>query len=235
MLAALLLVGGGAILSHAHEHNTPAVLLLVGSRAILSSAHEHNDVRCKCICPNPGIVNATSTHSQRKIYIDNVPPSECDCRHVVVPRLELTSDAKQEHYAELPDSFCPRCTCRYEQRNTGVIKVVVVVVIWVIVLLVIYMLFLVVLDPLILRRKHTQYQEHREEEMALAQYPCMLQAREEATSQSGDEVNMVTARSSRPTTRGGAVLQRVTGQQNRWQKQVQEQRKHIYDRHTMLN
>lgn len=31
------------------------------------------------------------------------------------------------------------------------------------------------------------------------------------------------------------VLNRVSHQQDKWKKQVQEQRRNIYDRHTMLN
>lgn len=33
----------------------------------------------------------------------------------------------------------------------------------------------------------------------------------------------------------GSVLNRAVQQQNKWKKQVQEQRKNIYDKHTMLN
>lgn len=35
--------------------------------------------------------------------------------------------------------------------------------------------------------------------------------------------------------RGSNVLNRVGHQQDKWKKQVKEQRKNIYDRHTMLN
>ena len=34
---------------------------------------------------------------------------------------------------------------------------------------------------------------------------------------------------------GAGVLNRAVQQQNKWKKQVQEQRKNIYDKHTMLN
>lgn len=33
----------------------------------------------------------------------------------------------------------------------------------------------------------------------------------------------------------GSVLNRAVQQQNKWKKQVQEQRKNIYDKHSMLN
>lgn len=36
-------------------------------------------------------------------------------------------------------------------------------------------------------------------------------------------------------TRSRAIMTRVRDQQNRWKGTVQEQRKNIYDRHTMLN
>ena len=34
---------------------------------------------------------------------------------------------------------------------------------------------------------------------------------------------------------GTGVLNRVGHQQDKWKRQVQEQRRHIYDRHTILN
>lgn len=41
--------------------------------------------------------------------------------------------------------------------------------------------------------------------------------------------------SSHSMTVRGNVLNRVGHQQDKWKKQVKEQRKNIYDRHTMLN
>ena len=36
---------------------------------------DHYDVRCKCVCPNLGIINTTSVVAEsRRIYIKNVPP-----------------------------------------------------------------------------------------------------------------------------------------------------------------
>lgn len=34
---------------------------------------------------------------------------------------------------------------------------------------------------------------------------------------------------------GSGVLNRVSHTQDKWKRQVQEQRRHIYDRHTILN
>lgn len=64
--------------------------------------------------------------------------------------------------------FCPRCECKYENRNTAIIKVVVIIVIWVISLLVVYMLFLICLDPLLNKRIKANYQEHTNEDVSSA-------------------------------------------------------------------
>lgn len=171
---------------------------------------DHYDVRCKCVCPNPSVVNAT--HTERKLYIKNVPPSHCNCPSVVMVDSGLS--------AADTDSFCPRCVCRYEQRNIGVIKVVVVMVICVIGLLTVYMGFLTLLDPYLTKKKQTAYREHREEE-------------DRGDSQSGtDATNSADEVAMRPRV---AVLQRVGTQQDRWKRQVQDQRRRIYDQHIMLN
>src|SRR5436190_12923 len=98
-----------------------------------------------------------------------------NCESVVLPKLGDQIKGKEE-------IFCPRCDCKYENRNTTIIKVfsqkkkiyivlcnlynlltqrkmlmlqiVVIIVIWVISLLVIYMLFLICLDPLLNKRIH---------------------------------------------------------------------------------
>ena len=61
------------MLSH-HLLTAPTMLLLL-LLLMLSSvlSHEHHDVRCKCVCPNPSVVNAT--HTERKVYIANVSPT----------------------------------------------------------------------------------------------------------------------------------------------------------------
>ena len=87
--------------------------------------------------------------------------SHCDCLNVVIPSLYV-----EEGHQKLPEAFCPRCVCRYEQRNTTVIKVVVVMIICVISLLVLYMGYLLLIDPVILRWKQTSYRQHKEEEVS---------------------------------------------------------------------
>lgn len=172
--------------------------------SITSVLCQYEDVRCKCVCPSPEVVNGSK--SDRKLYIGNVPPLKCDCNGVILPQVSDDVRVKEKE-------FCPRCECKYESRNTTTIKVVVILIIWVISLLVVYMLFLMCLDPL-LNKRRTAYEEHKNEEVNLDDPVTTMQ---------------------RPRTVSTNVLNRVGQQQDRWKKQVQEQRRNIYDRHTMLN
>ncbi|CAG5081887.1 Similar to CG1161: Uncharacterized protein CG1161 (Drosophila melanogaster) [Cotesia congregata] len=116
--------------------------------------------------------------------------------------------------------FCPRCECKYENRNTTIIKIVVIIVIWVISLLVIYMLFLICLEPLLNKRLRKSnsgggYEEH--------------------TNEDDETIASNAAGTSHAMGVRGNVLNRVGHQQDKWKRQVREQRRNIYDRHTMLN
>ncbi|XP_073957700.1 uncharacterized protein CG1161-like isoform X2 [Choristoneura fumiferana] len=170
----------------------------------VSGDQSYEDKRCKCVCPSPAAVLNNTTGSDRKLYIANVQPNKCDCDGVILP--QVGADVKVRAL-----EFCPRCECKYENRNTTIIKVVVIIVIWVIMLLVVYMGFLICLDPLINKRAKASYQEHTNEEDEVG----------------GGPSQQMGAR--------GNVLNRVTHQQDKWKRQVREQRRNIYDRHTMLN
>ncbi|KAJ9587385.1 hypothetical protein L9F63_019086 [Diploptera punctata] len=174
--------------------------------SVTAQAQSYEDVRCKCVCPNPSVVNGTQ--SNRKLYIGNVPPNKCNCDTVILPRVGDDIKGKEQE-------FCPRCECKYESRNTTIIKVVVIIVIWIISLLVIYMLFLICLDPLLNKRAKGSYQEHTNEED------------EASTTVGGATSHAMGVRAN--------VLNRVGHQQDKWKRQVREQRRNIYDRHTMLN
>lgn len=108
--------------------------------------------------------------------IDNVPPNKCNCDGVILPKIGSKIIGKEQE-------FCPRCECKYENRNTKVIavsvwvfrivwvsikilmvffiyfQVVVILVILIISLLCIYMFFLSLLDPLLNKRAKANYQE----------------------------------------------------------------------------
>lgn len=81
-----------------------------------------------------------------------------NCDGVILPKIGKEILGKEQQ-------FCLRCECKYENRNTTIIKVVVVIVIWVISILVIYMAFLIILDPLLNKRIKGNYQEHTNEEV----------------------------------------------------------------------
>ena len=138
------------------------------------------------------------------------------------------------------------------------LQVVVIIVIWIISLLVIYMLFLVCLDPL-LNKKTTQYQEQTNEEVSRSTFPLpffpilcpilfsctdrnstkkmnlliMTHSRQMILSNMFQEEAGANAQPLRVS--GTGVLNRVSHTQDKWKRQVQEQRRHIYDRHTILN
>ncbi|GAB6030357.1 tmem9 domain, member B [Chamberlinius hualienensis] len=184
--------------------------------AFLSSFSQalFEDKRCKCVCPDTMVVNTTKT--DRRFYIGNVPANNCTCERVVMPMVDPRVKEQE---------FCPRCTCRYESRNTTTIRVVVIIVIWIISLLVIYMLFLMCLDPL-LNKRATHYQEHTDEDVSEIEQSMPQYAGVSGVGVGGGVGSGVG---------GSNVLNRVGHQQFKWKKQVQEQRRNIYDRHAMLN
>lgn len=197
----------------------------------VSGQSSYEDKRCKCVCPSiKSVTNRNNTQdADRLLYIDNVPPSRCNCVEVVLPRI---GDKLKEREKE----FCPRCECVYENRNTTIIKVVVICVIWIISLLACYMAFLSCLDPLLNKqRAKANYQEHTNEEEESTE-PTPGQSGSTAAAAGvvpglgADVHQMSSLRSS-----GGNMLNRVGHQQDKWKRQVREQRKNIYDRHTMLN
>ncbi|XP_060913232.1 transmembrane protein 9 [Labrus mixtus] len=108
------------------------------------------------------------------------------------------------------EAYCLLCECKYEERSSNTIKVTIIIYLSVVGALLLYMLFLLLVDPLI--RKHDPYTQplHNEED-----------AEEMRPQVDGAKAN--------------TVLERVEGAQQRWKKQVQEQRKTVFDRHKMLS
>jgi len=114
------------------------------------------------------------------------------------------------------EAYCLLCECKYEERSTTTIKVIIVIYLSVVGALLLYMAFLMLVDPLI--RKPDAYTEHLHNE----------EENEDARS-----VAATTASLGGP--RANTVLERVEGAQQRWKLQVQEQRKTVFDRHKMLS
>ncbi|XP_029012372.1 transmembrane protein 9 [Betta splendens] len=110
------------------------------------------------------------------------------------------------------EAYCLLCECKYEERSSTTIKITIIIYLAVVGALLLYMLFLLLVDPLI--RKHDAYTQPLQNE----------EDSEEMRPQvDGDPA------------RGNTVLERVEGAQQRWKKQVQEQRKTVFDRHKMLS
>lgn len=183
-----------------------ALLLILTA---VSVEGQYDDVRCKCVCPS--VTQTNSSAQSRKIFVKSFhEPSKCKCENVV----DQWVQESQYH-------FCERCDCQWQRRNTTTIKVVVIFIICIISLLFLYMVFLLCLDPLMSRRPVAYTEQHNEEDQPVADRRRELE-------------------DSRPVPPG--VMSRVKnkvcsvrGEQQKWKGTVQEQRKHIYDRHTMLN
>ena len=116
---------------------------------------QYEDVRCKCICPVPSVVSNATKGTTRKLYIRNVAPNQCNCDFVVLPQLSSDVQSKAKE-------FCPRCECKYESRDTSIIRFFVIFIIGVISFLVIYMLFLMILDPWIHKRIYFSYCNYKQ-------------------------------------------------------------------------
>nr|XP_025873760.1 transmembrane protein 9 [Vulpes vulpes] len=172
-----------------------ACLLLSPAQANKSS----EDIRCKCICPP---YRNISGH----IYNQNVSQKDCNCLHVVEPMPVPGHDV---------EAYCLLCECKYEERSTTTIKVIIVIYLSVVGALLLYMAFLMLVDPLI--RKPDAYTEQLRNE------------------EENEDARSMAAAASLGGPRANTVLERVEGAQQRWKLQVQEQRKTVFDRHKMLS
>ena len=108
-------------------------LFILGLAALCAATdgNIHQDSRCNCVCPdtssfqqkpnnnsNNAVIDrdAGQADGKRTIYINSsVTPDECTCENVVLVHLDLTDSQA--------DSFCPRCSCKYQTRSLTVIKV----------------------------------------------------------------------------------------------------------------
>ncbi|KAJ8257193.1 hypothetical protein GJAV_G00182930 [Gymnothorax javanicus] len=110
------------------------------------------------------------------------------------------------------EAYCLLCECKYEERSSNTIKVTIIIYLSVVGSLLLYMLFLLLVDPLI--RKHDPYTQPLQNE---------------------EDTEDVRSPAEGAAGRANTVLERVEGAQQRWKRQVQEQRKTVFDRHKMLS
>jgi len=197
-------------------------LFIFISYSNIIEASQHDDVRCKCVCPDPNVLleelaNTSTKQAARKLYIDNVPPGHCNCDWMVLPKLD------QDLYKNKSKELCPRCECKYESRNLGMIKWAVSAVVCVILFLTGYMAFLMGYEYLYGTGQRISYQEQINEEVSMDDQSSDAQRN---SVSSLDDIAIIPSKN---------VINRVNQQQSKWKKQIEEQRKNIYDRHSMLN
>ncbi|CAF1251701.1 unnamed protein product [Rotaria magnacalcarata] len=203
----------------------PSLLMMLLLPSIVFSADEFEDYRCKCVCPSLTVLQDPSVNeTNRRVYIDVVPPDNCTCYRVVFHTLKASQNFQ--------DRFCPRCVCNYEVRNTTTMKVVVIIIMVAISLLFIYMAFLLCLEPLVNQGAKPKTTTHRHARQT------------EGQAHTGDNLQNPTQEcvfseptdnELQPNRRSSIVLHLVSHEQSKWRKQVQQQRQSVYSRHELLN
>ncbi|XP_041074954.1 transmembrane protein 9B-like [Polyodon spathula] len=144
-----------------------------------------------------------------QIFNKNVSQKDCDCLHVV--RLWPVAGSDVEAY-------CLRCECKYEERSSVTIKVTIIIYLSILAVLLLYMVYLTLLEPVLKRRLFGQSQ--------------LLQNDDDV----GDHQPFANAHAVLSQSRSRAnVLNKVEYAQQRWKRQVQEQRKSVFDRHAVLS
>ncbi|EDW34322.1 GL21638 [Drosophila persimilis] len=208
-------VGGGSSSNNASQGGAlpPAGAAAIAGAGVAAGAASGPAPKQTVVTPAPtaaappkAIITPAPGHSSSNASSTANPATECVCAGALLPRLDANGK-------ELP--ICAECKCSHVARNTTLIKVVVIIVIWIISILVIYMLFLMCLDPLLNKRVKANYQEH--------------------TNEDDEPTPPMPAATNQELSARANVLNRVGHQQDKWKRQVREQRRHIYDRHTMLN
>ncbi|CAO4365708.1 unnamed protein product [Caenorhabditis nigoni] len=210
-------------------------LLLVPVFSEAGTEANFEDTRCRCVCPSllkflNLAENATekSQGLRRRFYTKtNIEPSHWQPNNIVMDQVSNVVD--EAHM----DAFLANCDCRYESRNTVLLKVVVIFVICVIAVLTGYMVFLMCLDPMLRKKRLSiSYQQHNDEmeDNIFAAAPT-TDDESPTPSNTVDTQGTTRSRGIFPTD----VLGRVEAEQNRWMKKVEEQRRNIFEDHTMLN
>lgn len=144
-----------------------------------------------------------------KIYNQNVSLKDCNCLHVVEPMPVEGKDV---------EAYCLRCECKYEERSSGTIKCTIIIYLSILGLLLLYMVYLTLLEPILKRR--------------LFGHSQLIQSDDDV----GDQQPFANAHDvlSRSRSRSN-MLNKVEHAQQRWRRQVQEQRKSVFDRHVVLS
>ncbi|CAF0777630.1 unnamed protein product [Adineta steineri] len=211
----------------------PLILMIFSSSSFVFCGDEFEDYRCKCVCPSFSVLQDPSVNeTNRRVYVDVVPPDKCSCQRVVFRSIQASPDFQEK--------FCPRCVCNYEVRNTTTMKVVVIIIMVAISLLFIYMSFLLCLDPIM-------NQNTKSTTTASATTTNVNRQARHYERQINEEVNVdnptqecvfsepVASGLQNNRQRSSTVLNLVTQEQSKWRKNVQQQRQSVYNKHELLN
>ncbi|KAI6218166.1 hypothetical protein M3Y99_01726900 [Aphelenchoides fujianensis] len=193
-------------------------LLFVCCSTLVSANFE--DSRCRCICPNTQYFSSVNhTDNRRRYYTKtNVRSQTCNPQNVV--KTSVDGIVEESHI----DAFLANCDCRYETRNTVLLKVVVIFVICVLVLLIAYMVFLTLLDPAFKRRRASVNYKRQDDEIE----ENIFANGTENGAASGSTIPM------RATRNAAHLVETVENEASKWQETVEEQRRKVFKEHSVL-
>ena len=156
-----------------------------------------------------------------QIYIHSVKNAkDCQCHNVVLPAIP---DLAPENYPIMETHVCPTCKCIYQRRNLTVIYYVVVFICILIALFATYIFIAQIIWPRFMIS--LTYKEQRDDEIA------MEEVDESKTSREQDDF-LATQESNQGRY---SVLNFLRNQQSKWQRDLHQQQRNIYQDHSMLN
>uniref|UniRef100_A0A914I8B3 AAA+ ATPase domain-containing protein n=1 Tax=Globodera rostochiensis TaxID=31243 RepID=A0A914I8B3_GLORO len=213
-----------------------------------STKANFEDTRCRCTCPSTEYFsskNKTPAEHYRRYYTKtNLNSANCNTQAVVKQVVLNDVDASRL------DAFLANCNCRFESRNSLLLKVVVIFVICVLLGLGSYMMYLglpylVVVEPMLRReqpfipyRRHGDDDDDMEENIFANPRTSGV---EEASSeqQRPSELQMRSKQANQQhsggTTLHERVLNRVASEQSKWKNSVEEQRRNVLDHSQMFS
>ncbi|KAL3121172.1 hypothetical protein niasHT_002167 [Heterodera trifolii] len=228
----------------------PVLLIHFGAFSVKAN---FEDTRCRCTCPSTEYFsskNKTSAEHSRRYYTkSNLNSANCNTQTVVKQAVLSDVDASRL------DAFLANCNCRFESRNSLLLKcvpfnvvplfpslfpVVVFFVICVLFGLGSFMLYLVVVEPMLRReqpfipyRRHGDDDDDMEENIFAS--PRASGTDEASNERRPSEIQMQSQQRQRDgTALHERVLHRVATEQSKWKSQVEEQRRNVMD-HSVLN
>ncbi|MGH0130203.1 UNVERIFIED_CONTAM: hypothetical protein FKN15_041714 [Acipenser sinensis] len=196
--------------------------LMIGQIKVdCSAVVVENDIECmslglrtlrslKCVIDTNKRHLVLGTREREQVpFSDSKSENESDCLHVVKLLPVAGSDV---------EAYCLRCECKYEERSSDTIKVTIIIYLSILGVLLLYMGYLTLLEPVLKRHLFGQSQ--------------LLQNDDDV----GDHQPFANAHAVLSQSHSRAnVLNKVEYAQQRWKRQVQEQRKSVFDRHAVLS